>query len=93
MERLFDIDPGMLAGLSVILVLILCVALLYTMRDPTSYPQRVARRIRCPHRMQKFTVEVSLSEPKTVSYCSAFPYGKLPCDQACLAAQGVRAAC
>jgi hypothetical protein len=88
MEHLLNwIDPSLLAGFSVALLLFLCAAVLYTMRDPTPYPHRVAHRLRCPHQSRKFTVEVSPSQPGTVSYCSAFAYGQIRCDQACLAAQ------
>jgi len=93
MERLFGfLDPGMLAGGFVVLMLFLCFALLYSMRDHTNYPRRVAHRRRCPHHPdQKFTVEIIESDPGTVAYCSAFLYGKVPCDQACVAAAGARA--
>ena len=88
MDHLLNlIDPSLLAGLSVSLLFLLCAALLDTMRDPTPYPHRVAHRVRCPHQSRKFTVEFSPSQPGTVSYCSAFPYGQVRCDQACLAAQ------
>lgn len=94
MEQLFGfLDPGMLAGGFVVLMFFLCSALLYSMRDHTSYPRRVAHRRRCPHHGdRKFTVETIESDPGTVAYCSAFLYGNVPCDQACGATLGIGAA-
>ena len=75
------IDPGTLVGLFVVLLFSVCAVLIYRMRDPIPFPRHVSRRLWCPHKGRKFTVE--LNATGTVWYCSAFDYGKLPCDQGC----------
>lgn len=77
-----SIDPSALFGLLLALLLFLCAALLYGMRDPTPMPHYAARRVRCPHNGQRFTVELTGSG--AVHYCTRFRYGELPCDAACL---------
>jgi hypothetical protein len=90
MESIFgSIDPTALVGLSVVVMLLGCAAVLYRMRDPTPFPHYVARRLRCPHKGRKFTVEFTAGGD-AVFYCSAFGFGELPCDQACCRAAPAR---
>jgi hypothetical protein len=75
------VDPGMVLGLLVVFLLFVCAVVIYRMRDLIPFPHFVARRLRCPHKGRKFTVEFSATS--AVHYCSAFFYGELPCDRAC----------
>lgn len=76
-----SIDPSALLGLIIASLLLVGAGLLYGMRDPVPLPRYSARRVRCPHKGRKFTVE--LNDRGAVHYCPAFLYGELPCDTAC----------
>jgi hypothetical protein len=83
MESLFGaIDPVTVLGLAVAALLLGCAAVLYRMRDQAPFPHHVVRRLRCPHKGRKCTVEFT-AEEDAVFYCSAFDFGALACDQAC----------
>lgn len=83
------IDPGMVVGLFVVLLLFACAAVIYRMRDPIPFPHFAARRLRCPNKGRKFTVE--FTDAGEIHYCSAFFYGELPCDRACAKNLGIQA--